>query len=362
MLEPKRDVMARKLKHETSTRYPTICRQWSERRRAWIWGFRLPVSDGPNTKYLHVHEFATQDEARAVVEKLREEQKQTRYGLKPLINRPTLQELIERRLPSIARRNEQTRARRVLYTWLAILDPLVKLAADYTPIGDYRSGIRIEEIQTPHIRQFLERRQADGQTAASINRELNIVAATLHVAGEFFPQLLQWKTPKIPRPKAVKSRRERIISQDEYSRIVAHLRHPADAVDGRRPQDQRNAWQARVRVAQIFEFAMLTGCRHGEIVKLRWADIDWERNKFLVYQTKTGEYKEIPLTASLMAVLEERKPADGAFVFTSGGNIYPKFLPDPARRLPGPRHLLWQEPRGWPDPPRRPAHGHDAAG
>jgi integrase len=70
---------------------------------------------------------------------------------------------------------------------------------------------------------------------------------------------------------------------------------------------------------------MLTAARHGEIVKLKWTDIDWERGKVLIFQNKTGDYKEVPLTAPLAALLEERKPQQWRFVFTKGGNIYPKF-------------------------------------
>jgi len=70
---------------------------------------------------------------------------------------------------------------------------------------------------------------------------------------------------------------------------------------------------------------MLTAARHGEIVKLKWSDIDWERGKILIFQRKTGDYKEVPLIPSLAALLEERKPAKWRFVFTKGGNIYPKF-------------------------------------
>ena len=83
-------------------------------------------------------------------------------------------------------------------------------------MNGHRSTIKIDEIDAPKIRIFVERRQAENQSAASINRELNIIAATLHQAAEFFPELGQWQAPKIPRPKASKRRRERIITDEEY--------------------------------------------------------------------------------------------------------------------------------------------------
>ena len=70
---------------------------------------------------------------------------------------------------------------------------------------------------------------------------------------------------------------------------------------------------------------MLTAMRHSEIVKLKWTDVDWERRKVKVFQGKTKNFKEIPLTSSMVAVLEARKAVGERFVFSQGGNIYPKF-------------------------------------
>lgn len=70
---------------------------------------------------------------------------------------------------------------------------------------------------------------------------------------------------------------------------------------------------------------MLAGARHGEIVKLKWIDVSWGRKKILIYQSKTTSYKEVPLIPGLVKLLNERKSEKGVYVFTKGGNIYPKF-------------------------------------
>jgi integrase len=304
-----------------------IDKKYSPKHGRKMWGYDERFLDGAGrTKRVRRYEFETRDEAEEMVAALRRAEREREYGLSPLINRPTLQELIEKRIPTLAERAERSRARRVLYTWLSLLDARVKLDKTYSPLPGYRSPVKIDEVDTPKIRIYVIRRQGEKQSAASINRELNIIGATLHQAEEFFSELKQWKAPKIPRLKVVKSRRERLITEDEYDRLVAHLRRGPDELDGDgRSQNRQNAYQARVRVAQILEFAMLTAARHGEIVALKWSDISWERSKVLIYQKKTGDYKEVPLIPSLKALLEERKPATGRFVFTEGGNIYPKF-------------------------------------
>ncbi|MEG7688977.1 hypothetical protein U2044_15400, partial [Listeria monocytogenes] len=83
------------------------------------------------------------------------------------------------------------------------------------------AGILLDQITTAHLQRFVERRQSDGQANSSINRQLNIIAATLHAAGQFFPGFEQLRAPKIPRPKAGKSRRERILTEEEYRALLA---------------------------------------------------------------------------------------------------------------------------------------------
>lgn len=286
-----------------------IGKRYSPKHKRYFWGLDAYINDGSSRKRVRVYQFDTRRQAEEALAILRRGERQVKFGLAPLISRPTLEELIEKRLATIVEKAEQSRAKRVLHAWLGLLDPKVK----------------VDEVDTPKIRLYVEKRKADGLIASSINRELNIIGATLRQAEEFFSELKQWKSPRIPRMKAVRSRRERIITDDEYGRLVSHLRRPADELDAKNTHNRRSAYQGRVRVAQIVEFAMLTAARHGEIVQLKWSDVDWERRKILIFQRKTQEFKEIPLIPALIALIEERKPATGRFVFTGGGKIYRRF-------------------------------------
>jgi integrase len=325
--------MKRQKKEEKpARRQGPIVRRYSERLKKWLWGLDVRVSDGSSGKKKRIRPtgFATRGEAEEALAELRRKEREEKFGLVPLISRPTLHDLIDKRIPMISAKAERTRARRILYTWLSLIDPKVKLGKEYAPADGYRSPIKVDEIKTATVRIYVEKRQSDGRPPITINREVTTIAATLNQAGEIFPELEQWKKPKMPRLKVAKSRRERLISDEEYRRIVTHLRRPPDELDGDgRRQNRENAYECRVRVAQIFEFAMLSAARHGEIMALKWTDISWEREKILLYQTKTKDYKEIPLIPSLAALINERKPADGAYpglyVFGKSGKIFPKF-------------------------------------
>ncbi|HKQ74625.1 MAG TPA: site-specific integrase [Blastocatellia bacterium] len=313
-------------KKRPARRKGPIQRRYSEKLKKWIYGLDVRVSDGAGgKKRIRPTEFETKDEAEQALANIRRQEREGKYGVAPQIKRPALHDLIDKRIPTISALQKRTRARRVLYTLLSLLDPMVKLGDDYKPVEGYRSRFKVDQVKTGNVRLYVEKRLADDVSAASINRELATIAATLNQAGEIFPELEQWRPPKMPHLKVSKSRRERLVSNDEYTRLIAYLRRPADESDAKRKQNRENAHKCRVRVSQIFEFAMLTAARHGEIVGLKWSDIDWEREKILIFQRKAGDYKEVPLIPSLVELINERKPAEGIYVFTKTGAIYPKF-------------------------------------
>jgi len=72
--------------------------------------------------------------------------------------------------------------------------------------------------------------------------------------------------------------------------------------------------QKNIYVKPIIEFAVETGMRRSEILKLLWEDIDFEKRFALLYDTKNGEDRRVPLTRQCMKVLETiRKPSGSVF-------------------------------------------------
>jgi integrase len=41
--------------------------------------------------------------------------------------------------------------------------------------------------------------------------------------------------------------------------------------------------------------ALSTGARHGELIKLRWRDVDWQRRVITLHDTKNKERRLLPL-------------------------------------------------------------------
>lgn len=180
--------------------------------------------------------------------------------------------------------------------------------------------IRLTDLTTEHLIAYRRQREGDGVSPATVKRELTNIGAALHEAKRVWPDLAQWNAPRLPYPKNADRRRERLIMPDEYRAILAWL------LAARRPGEHQNYHRGRLRVGLTFYFALLTGCRHGEIDKLKWGDIEESAGRIRIVQTKTGATKYLPLTPTLRWVIDERRKdrePECGFVFTGGGNTSP---------------------------------------
>ena len=85
-------------------------------------------------------------------------------------------------------------------------------------------------------------------------------------------------------------RRERFLTEDEYRRVGLALR------------ELEAGGAAPARAAAALRLIMLTGCRTGEVLTLRWSDIDRKSGEFRLRDTKTGA-RMVPLTPPALEVL-----------------------------------------------------------
>ena len=67
----------------------------------------------------------------------------------------------------------------------------------------------------------------------------------------------------------------------------------------------------------IVLLAITTGARKGELTKLRWNDIDFERRTAYVATTKNGQPKVLPLTDSVIQELQLFNKNDNSLIFES---------------------------------------------
>ena len=94
--------------------------------------------------------------------------------------------------------------------------------------------------------------------------------------------------------------RTRFLSDDERERLLLACRAAR--------------WPRLYGLVLMF---LTTGARKGELMGLRWADIDFERAEARVAMTKNGEPRVLPLLPAVLAELERFKAGPRTCVFAS---------------------------------------------
>lgn len=118
---------------------------------------------------------------------------------------------------------------------------------------------------------------------ATLNRELASLRHLLRLALE------EWQVVStLPRIKLLKEPegRLRFLSEDEIARLLEACRGSLNK-----------------QLATIVTVAVNTGMRLGELMCLRWEDVDFSRGVLLLERTKSGRRREIPMNDAVDAAL-----------------------------------------------------------
>jgi integrase len=74
-----------------------------------------------------------------------------------------------------------------------------------------------------------------------------------------------------------------------------------------------------LHAANLMKLALFTGLRRGEMFKLKWEDIDFERGFIHIRDPKGGPDEKVPLNDAARALFESHPKSDSPFVFPGRG-------------------------------------------
>jgi len=77
-----------------------------------------------------------------------------------------------------------------------------------------------------------------------------------------------------------------------------------------KPSGRRNAW-----LEPVVKLALETAMRRGELLSLRWSNVDLKRRTALLETTKNGERRIVPLSSSAVDILNNLPRHIGGEVF-----------------------------------------------
>ena len=179
---------------------------------------------------------------------------------------------------------------------------------------DQWRSLRLDEITRELVDNWRSKRKKDGVSANTINRNVCVIRAVLSKALEWdvikFHPLAGLKPLRVDKNKPI-----RMLNDQERIRLFDALAARDDEL--RQKRIRYNEWRA-VRKYNLYPeltffgdhltpmvlTAYHTGMRRGEILSLKWADIDFDRAQLIVRgeTSKTAQTRMIPLNDQLAEI------------------------------------------------------------
>jgi integrase len=181
---------------------------------------------------------------------------------------------------------------------------VLKDFAEYFP-----ADFPVTALTTAHVRDYFAKRRPK-IAPGTVNRELGYISAALRAAEMYFPELENWKPPRLPYGREPEGR-DRPLTLDEAHRLIEFLRTA--------PVHRRLDREARLKVADLLSLALMTGMRLGEWLKRKRSDFDLQGGTVRLTKTKTGKARTLLLTPPVGAIVERRIKEAGASPFLFSG-------------------------------------------
>lgn len=162
---------------------------------------------------------------------------------------------------------------------------------------DEIAGVRLDRLDSTHFAGWRDRRRAR-VSDATVLREWTLLSAACNLAVREWKWLLQNPMTGVTRPPAPAARTRRIRDAE-----IERLYHACGYALDRPPTT------AQARVGAALRLALATAMRAGELVGLRWPDIQGRVAR--IRGGKTGA-RDVPLTDDALAVLEQLRPVTHA--------------------------------------------------
>ncbi len=257
--------------------------------------------------------FTTRREAVRWAERTTEALRSRRFDPESESEQRTVGDLVDRfileKLPQLA---HPTQNRRKLNWWRDQLGEDTRLS-QITPASIAAARDRLAAGQS------LSRKKPSPST---VRRYLNVLGSMMGTATREWFWLDSNPCTKVVRPTEPRGR-VRCLDEDERTRLLAACKDSEER-----------------RLYPLVVMALCTGARQGELLNLKWQDVDLERGLAILHHTKNGERRALAITGLAEPVLREWSKVrriDCALVFPSlrGMAIFPQKAWGEAREAAG---------------------------
>lgn len=158
--------------------------------------------------------------------------------------------------------------------------------------------LKMSAITSAAVAGWRDRRLKE-VSGATVNREIDVLSTVLNHARREWEIHLDNPIPFVKRPEKARAR-DRRLSPEEEKYLLAALLEGERKADGTYGKGARNPW-----LAPLVMLALETAMRRGELLALRWENVDLERQTAHLPDTKNGDARTVPLSLRAVAILKE---------------------------------------------------------
>jgi integrase len=156
----------------------------------------------------------------------------------------------------------------------------------------------VARLRPQDIASFRDQRISQGLAGGTVIKDLNTLSHVIQTARrEWGINLPDNPVKLITRPKVAPGRQRRLEPGEEAALLAGCKASGATALP------------------LMFQLALETAMRRGELLALEWKHIDLERRIAFLPHTKNGESRYVPLSTKAVAILNDYPRSDGGKVF-----------------------------------------------
>jgi len=159
----------------------------------------------------------------------------------------------------------------------------------------------LPDITPKMISEYKIKRRNEDASPTTVNHELTLMSHAFNLATKEWEIIKDNPVRKVAKEKE-RNQIERWLTDDEEKRLMSA------SPDWLRP---------------IITFAINTGFREGEILGLKWKQIDFSRREITISEQKNDQTDTLPLNDKVITVLKEKwndRRKDAEYVFPSQNN------------------------------------------
>lgn len=178
--------------------------------------------------------------------------------------------------------------------------------------GAFLGKKRMADVTSPHAEEYKQMRKA--QKPPVSDATINMDIRTLKTAFQYATDAGKLHENPLRSVKQIRCPRKQMksFSHTEFKHLTNHI---------------KEAW-----LLDIVRFNVNTGLRRGELVNLKWKDVDLANKRMLIqsseeYQVKHGKFRTVPLNKAAMAIIKgQSKNSEWVFADKDGKKFVDEFV------------------------------------